>query len=58
MTKFLIGTSAHANANPVLLKEAGMDWIRSDFPFPFVDRLGGTLTPEYLNARRGSPDMG
>ena len=47
----LIGTSAYANANTDLLKEAGMEWVRSGFPFPFTDHLGGSLTPEYLKAR-------
>lgn len=51
MTPLLIGTSAFANANTALLKEAGMDWIRADFPFPFADRIGGALTDEYLQAR-------
>jgi hypothetical protein len=51
MPPLLIGTSAFANANTSLLKEAGMDWIRADFPLPFVDRLGGSLSDEYLQAR-------
>lgn len=51
MSHLLIGTSAFASANTALLKEAGMDWIRAGFPFPFTDRLGGSLSDEYLQAR-------
>uniref|UniRef100_A0A7C4PH79 Uncharacterized protein n=1 Tax=Anaerolinea thermolimosa TaxID=229919 RepID=A0A7C4PH79_9CHLR len=52
MSELIIGTSALANANQDLLNEACIQWIRIDFPFPFQDKLGGELTPEYLNARQ------
>ena len=51
MSDLIIGTSAFANANPQLLKEAGIGYIRADFPVPFADRVGGTLTDHYLRAR-------
>ena len=51
MNDFIIGTSALDDANPQLLKEAGIGWIRAGFPFPFSDRIGGSLTSEYLDAK-------
>jgi len=51
MDEFIVGVSAFSNANPDLMKAAGIGWIRVDFPFPFVDHIGGTLSPEYIEAR-------
>jgi len=51
MGKFLIGTSAFANADPGLIRRAGIEWIRQDFPFPFTDRIGGRLADAYMKAK-------
>jgi len=51
MSTIQIGTSAYPNANLRLLQEAGIAWIRQDFSFPFKNRLGGDLTPEYEQQR-------
>ena len=51
MTDFIVGTSALHNANVDLMRKAGIGWVRTDFPFPFSDRIGGNLTNEYLQAR-------
>ena len=53
MNDFIIGTSALDDANSQLLKETGIGWIRAGFPFPFSDRIGGSLTNEYLDALDG-----
>jgi hypothetical protein len=44
----IIGTSAFPNANIALIRDAGIDWVRQDFPFPFADRIGGALSEEYV----------
>ena len=51
MNKLLIGTSAGPGANVALIQEAGIGWVRQDFPFPFADRLGGKLTDGYRQAK-------
>ena len=51
MSEMMIGTSAYASANPDLLKEAGMGWVRHGFGFPFKDRLGGELADAYVRRR-------
>ncbi len=56
MTTLMIGTSANPNANTSLLKEAGIGWIRQDFTFPFTDRLGGSLSTEYLKQKSAAAD--
>ncbi len=45
MSKFIFGTSAFPTAEPALLQVAGIGWVRQDFPYPFQDGLGGTLSP-------------
>ena len=47
----MIGTSAYPTADKALLREAGIGWVRVGFPFPFADRLGGSLTQEYRRSR-------
>ncbi len=51
MAQFLIGTSAFPNADPALLKAAGIRWVRQDFPYPFKSGLGGDQSPHYEEAR-------
>ncbi|MCL5997499.1 MAG: hypothetical protein M1546_15790, partial [Chloroflexi bacterium] len=51
MDRIVIGTSALPNASVALIKEAGISWLRQDFPFPFADHMGGHLTEEYLKAK-------
>jgi hypothetical protein len=51
MKELLIGTSAFAKADPFLIKAAGIGWIRQDFPFPFAERIGGTLADGYMKAK-------
>jgi hypothetical protein len=51
MEKLIIGTSALPDANVALIKDAGIGWIRQDFPFPFVDRIGGVVSEDYRRAR-------
>jgi hypothetical protein len=51
MVELAIGTSAEPWADSARIKEAGIGWLRQDFPFPFADRLGGALAEDYLRAR-------
>jgi hypothetical protein len=51
MSSFLIGTSAESTADPNLLQQAGIQWIRVNFPFPYLQQFGGELNPEYVRAR-------
>ncbi len=51
MNNFVIGTSAFPNASIALMKGAGIDWVRQDFPFPFTDRIGGELSKQYQEER-------
>ena len=41
MDPFIIGTSAFDQADVRLMREAGIDWVRASFHFPFTDRVGG-----------------
>jgi hypothetical protein len=51
MVKTMIGITAYANADRTLIHEAGIRWIRMDFPFPFSDRLYGRVSEGYREAR-------
>ncbi|MCE5215641.1 hypothetical protein LLH03_01310 [bacterium] len=51
MRPLMIGTSAFPTADTDLLKQAGMGWVRQGLGYPFVDRLGGELSPQYLKNR-------
>jgi len=51
MAPFMIGISADTDADRKLLKEAGIRWMRVDFPFPFEDRLNGKLSAKYLETK-------
>lgn len=51
MDDFVIGTSAHAKADAELIKGAGIGWIRQNFSYPFVDRVGGETTEAYAEAK-------
>lgn len=57
MRELMIGTSAHPDADGELLKEAGIGWVRTSFPFPFRERVGGELTKEYAAARERAEQM-
>lgn len=47
MERIMIGTSAYPDADVSLLREAGIGWVRHDFPLPFEDRLYGAVSAEY-----------
>ena len=47
----IIGTSAYADADTALLKEAGIGWVRQNFPFPFEDKTGGDISEAYEKAK-------
>ncbi len=51
MSDILIGTSAHPDADVSLLKEAGIEWVRHDFPMPFEEHLYGPVSDRYRRAR-------
>jgi len=48
MSKLLFGICANEAADAGLIRQAGIDWVRQDLDMPFVDRLGGRLTKEYV----------
>ena len=50
----IIGVTYHGDSagDPYpSMKAAGIEWVRTDIPFPFADRMGGELTPTYLVKR-------
>ncbi|MFO7958236.1 MAG: hypothetical protein R6X33_14210 [Candidatus Brocadiia bacterium] len=51
MAELMIGTSAYPSADRELLREAGIEWLRQSFPFPFRDHVGGELTDDYVERR-------
>jgi hypothetical protein len=54
MTDLMIGTSAFPTADLQRLEEASIAWVRQDFPFPFIDCLGGDITSRYQEAREAA----
>lgn len=52
MHSIMIGTSAFATADTELLKQAGMGWVRQGLGYPFVDRIGGELSGQYVKAKQ------
>jgi hypothetical protein len=54
MKRLIVGTSASEDADTKLLKEAGIGWIRQGFPFPIIDRSGGTLSEGYVRAKHAT----
>lgn len=48
--KKIVGISPWRNPNHKLLKEAGIEWVRLGFEFPFKDKVNGELTDGYLNS--------
>jgi hypothetical protein len=46
--KKIVGISPWRNPDFKLLKEAGIEWVRLGFDFPYRDEVNGELTPEYL----------
>lgn len=51
MRGLMIGTSVYATADPAMLREAGIGWVRLDFGFPFSRRMGGQVTEQYALQR-------
>jgi hypothetical protein len=54
MASKIVGVCYHGDAkgNPYpAMQAAEIGWLRMDIPFPFEDRLGGTLTDTYRTAR-------
>ncbi|MCC6444242.1 MAG: hypothetical protein IT210_12410 [Armatimonadetes bacterium] len=51
MSDLLYGVSAYPDADAGLMKEAGIEWVRLDFPFPFKEKAGGEPSEDYLRAR-------
>jgi hypothetical protein len=47
--KHMMGICAYAYSEPdyVLMKEAGIEWIRVGFSFPFKDKLHGELNSQF-----------
>jgi hypothetical protein len=54
MVNFIVGTSAYDHADTVLIRSAGIDWVRVGFPYPFTGPDSSTLTPGYLEARNNA----
>ena len=48
-SKRILGISASGNENYLLMKEAGIKWVRLYFHFPFEDMTGGKLSANFLN---------
>lgn len=61
MQKKIAGITAVANQNYHLIKDAGIEWLRTWFAFPYKDRIGGEYSKEFIkclgNARKLS-EMG
>src|SRR5206468_2692002 len=51
MDDMMIGISAEPGADRSLLREAGIRWMRYEFPFPFEDRMNGKVSQKYVKAR-------
>ncbi|MDH7569065.1 MAG: hypothetical protein QHJ73_05710 [Armatimonadota bacterium] len=51
MGEVFIGTSAYASADTGLMRQAGIGWVRQGVRFPFVDRIGGRISDEYLKSK-------
>ena len=43
----IIGLCTRPDSNFQLIKEAGVEWLRVGFGFPFKDRVGGELTEKF-----------
>lgn len=48
MKKKIVGIEPRFHTDISLIKDAGIEWVRQDFPFPFADKVGGAQTDEYL----------
>lgn len=57
MEPMMIGISAEADADPALLRGAGIGWLRQDFPFPFEDKLNGKLSAKYIEAKAAAQTL-
>ena len=51
MGKVIVGTSALPGADALLMKGAGIGWVRQGFPCPFAGSIGGELAEDYVRAR-------
>lgn len=45
------GVCAHEVASIEMLEAAGIGWVREGVPYPFTDRIGGTLSERYRKAK-------
>ena len=57
MDPMMIGISAEPDADRSLLREAGIGWMRYEFPFPFEDRVNGRLSQSYVKARSNAESL-
>lgn len=48
----IIGIEPRFNTDLALIKNAGIEWIRQDFVFPFSDKVGGLATAGHLDKLR------
>ncbi len=46
--KRILGISPWSSPNYQMIKEAGIHWVRLSFAFPYKDKIGGTLSDEFL----------
>jgi len=52
MTALMFGTTgAEQSADVRLIRETGIEWIRQKLAMPFVDRIGGQISEEYLRSK-------
>jgi hypothetical protein len=51
MHQLMVGVSAYPSADPDLLRNAGIGWVREGFRLPFADRVGGEPTEQYVRAK-------
>jgi len=52
-----VGISPHSNPNYQLMKEAGIEWLRIYFGYPFEDHLRGKLTKEFQETLKRVKDL-
>jgi hypothetical protein len=56
--KRIVGVSPWSNPNYELMKQAGIEWVRITYPFPYVDRLGGAYDERFLQQVRLTRQLG
>ncbi len=52
MDELIAGTSAYPDADPDLLRQAGIGWLRHNFPFPFEEGIGDETTEAYARTKQ------